>query len=175
MATRECPRTPKAGLGILRALLANGTSANVYNANGKTPLMIACGAMSLAAAEMLLANGADANMHDFDGNTAMHLAVAQGSPTPLLQLLIAGGADGSVTNQSGCTANNIARDNAFSEIVAVLNPCSPILSALTNCPDPSDCQLVEASAQYEPDYNAQGEVQADLSHAAVPTLAAILL
>merc|ERR1712166_982742 len=72
VATRECPTVGNKAIAVLRALLANGANANVFNADKQTPLMIVSREVCTAGVEMLLANGADPNLTDPAGNTALH-------------------------------------------------------------------------------------------------------
>jgi len=87
---------------LLQWLLAQGAAADATDSQGHTPLMAA---RSAAAAEALLAAAAQANAATLAGDTALTLAAARGgAAVPVLQVLLAHGADLDHADRLGATA-----------------------------------------------------------------------
>ena len=68
------------GHAQLAQLLIHELDADVdlQNANGETPLMLACKNGNLRTATCLLENEASPNLEDINGNTALHYASMHG-------------------------------------------------------------------------------------------------
>ena len=75
----------------VRALLQSGVSADVRNAFGHTPLMIAAKHAAMAVAELLLAAKADPNATERDRLSVLHIAMTSDNPA-IVELLLRHGA-----------------------------------------------------------------------------------
>lgn len=96
------------------ALLKSGADIDGRDANGATPLALACRDFSSPVVEWLLKNGAKPNLADDKGETALMVAV-RGSWASrirhIVEALIAAGADVNLKNSAGETALKLARAN----------------------------------------------------------------
>jgi ankyrin repeat protein len=93
-------------------LISVGANVSHQDKRGRTPLM---SAREVQIASLLINNGAEVGKKDFEGDTAMHrLANFQSdSLAPVLNLLIASGADVNETNIYGRTPMDIADDEGL--------------------------------------------------------------
>ena len=103
----------------LGRLLGSGVPANVADANGFTPLMLAVANGHLPAAQALLEGGARVNARNRGGITPAMLAVINDHPE-LLQLLLERGADVNAQSGTGWTALTFAAWKGDSDLVRVL-------------------------------------------------------
>jgi type II secretory pathway predicted ATPase ExeA len=103
----------------LTRLLARGVPANVADANGFTPLMLAVANGHLPAAQALLEGGALVNARNRGGISPVMLAVINDRPA-LLTLLLERGADVNAQSGTGWTALTFAAWKGDAELVQVL-------------------------------------------------------
>ena len=85
-------------LAAVRALLDAGSEVNVYDKEGKTPLLYALEEGRKEMRDLLLARGADVNYAERDDNFGALMRAAEWSDVPLARLLIERGAN---VNASG--------------------------------------------------------------------------
>ena len=78
----------------VKLLLAHDADASVANANGVTPLMLACSGQNvdMASAVVHVLDGKGLNMHDSEEQTALHYA-CEANHTDMVALLLEKGAD----------------------------------------------------------------------------------
>jgi ankyrin repeat protein len=76
--------------GSVRALLADGVSANQFDGRGRTPLLWAVGTSNLSMLALLLENGADPNLAGKDGLSPMSAAKSKGNQAIISALRKAG-------------------------------------------------------------------------------------
>ncbi len=103
----------------LSRLLASGVPANVGDANGFTPLMLAVVHGQLPAARALLDGGAQVNARNRGGITPVMLAVINEHPEAL-KLLLDRGADVNAQSGTGWTALTFAAWRGDANLVRVL-------------------------------------------------------
>jgi hypothetical protein len=103
----------------LNRLLAGGVPANVRDANGFTPLMLAVVSGHLPAARALLDRGALANVRTRGGITPVMLAVINEHPQ-VLTLLLERGADVNAQSGTGWTALTFAAWKGDADLVRML-------------------------------------------------------
>jgi type II secretory pathway predicted ATPase ExeA len=103
----------------LSRLLASGVPANVRDANGFTPLMLAVVSGHLPAARALLDGGALVNARNPGGITPIMLAVINERPE-VLTLLLERGADVNAQSGTGWTALTFAAWKGDADLVRVL-------------------------------------------------------
>lgn len=91
------------------------SDVNVVDLLGRTPLHDACdfGTGSPDVIEFLLSKGANVNASDLEGNTPLHIFVENfesigSSAKKALAVLVKGGVDMNITNNSGLSALDIA-------------------------------------------------------------------
>lgn len=98
-------------------LLRGGAGINTKNAEGKTPLMLACEigipshnndptleSVAVIMAKMLIDHGADIHATDQGCSNALHLAVQSQTPdVQIIKLLLQGGIDANVPDSAGYT------------------------------------------------------------------------
>jgi type II secretory pathway predicted ATPase ExeA len=106
-------------LADLDRLLASGVPANVADAAGFTPLMLAVVNGHLPAARALLDRGALVNARDRGGITPLMLGVINARPE-VLKLLLDRGADVNAQSGTGWTALTFAAWKGEAELVRVL-------------------------------------------------------
>ena len=103
----------------LDRLLASGVPANLTDAGGFSPLMLAVVNGHLPAARALLDGGAHINARNRGGITPVMLAVVNQRPA-VLELLLERGADVNVQSGTGWTALTFAAWKGDAEVVRVL-------------------------------------------------------
>lgn len=108
-------------------LSEKGISADVRNADGQTPLMLALKRDSVATVNMLLSLGADSSTRDASGSTPLHLAVYWGA-MECLRLLTGSAAVIDPRDYTGKTPLRDAVDRGQAAAVAFLleNGASPL-------------------------------------------------
>ena len=106
-------------VGDLSRLLASGVPANVRDANGFTPLMLAVVSGHLPAARALLDGGALVNARNRGGITPIMLAVINERPD-VLTLLLERGADVNAQSGTGWTALTFAAWKGDADLVRLL-------------------------------------------------------
>ncbi|MEZ0259508.1 MAG: ankyrin repeat domain-containing protein [Alphaproteobacteria bacterium] len=86
-----------------------GVCMNVFNAAGKTPLVIACEKANKAMANMIFGGGADANLATAEGTTPLHAVAAAKNTVPgMVSLMLLRGAHFNTRDGKGRTALDIA-------------------------------------------------------------------
>ncbi|KAF4676657.1 ribosome-binding protein [Perkinsus chesapeaki] len=91
---------------------------NKKNESGETPLLVAVKMRMANAVQLLIDTGkADANVRDEEGNTALHIAV-RNNMSAVEALLLEGGADKSIKNNAGQTAQGVAEKMVEQEEVS---------------------------------------------------------
>jgi ankyrin repeat protein len=100
-------------LKIVRLLVSAGASADAK------ALVAAVQAEQLESTRLLIAFGAPVNEQSGAGFTGLHCAAYNGN-TDILELLLAQGADPSIIDQDGKTAAQIAEEESWEELVAIL-------------------------------------------------------
>ena len=103
---------------VVKQLVQDGANVNYANGNGQTPLFVASSNGYTAIVQYLLVHGADPNINDNTGNTPLMAAVS-GDHKMVAQLLIEHGADIGALSKEGTTAEDIARKNANTQIIAL--------------------------------------------------------
>ena len=104
-----------------RLLVERGALVDVVARNEElqvTPLQSAAAARQAETATLLLERGADPNVQH-GGFTALHAAAHNGD-TPLVQVLLAHGADPALAADDGRTAADFAREAGHAELSALL-------------------------------------------------------
>lgn len=105
-------------LAKLEILLQEGTSANVKDDRGVTPLMYAATAGSAAAMKLLIAKGADPSARNSFGSTALMWSATD---IQKVRLLLQAGADVNAVSKQGRTALFVAAlSDSSAEIVRLL-------------------------------------------------------
>ena len=95
------------------------TLLNARDENGRTPLLLACGAGKEDVVVFLLARGADVRLSDDRGNTPLHAASALGDATVMKELMDKG-ADPGAKNLQGQAPLNLAASNGREKAVLLL-------------------------------------------------------
>lgn len=96
--------TVNGSLDAIKALLAGGADPNLKNDAGKTPLMFAAEVGEINVVKTLLENKADPGIkQDNSGDTVLHKALASMQSVEMITVLLDGGADPSMANDSGLT------------------------------------------------------------------------
>jgi ankyrin repeat protein len=103
----------------VRLALARGADPNCQP-HGFTPLMAAAYSGDLATVRILLDAGADARATGPCGNTALHIAVDINPRAPIVEMLLAAGADPNAPTRSGITPLMTAAENEDASVVRVL-------------------------------------------------------
>ena len=104
----------------VRALLAAGAGINRYDNNGRTALMFAATGPNLATITLLLENGAEVNAVDHTERwTPLMFAAGEGL-SPVVDLLIAAGADPKMKDKDNDTAADFAYNRGFTQLAAKL-------------------------------------------------------
>jgi ankyrin repeat protein len=116
---------------ILRELIARGADLNAPSRNGMRvcPLHSAAAqadqTLAVELARIVLEAGADPNARQQRGFTAMHEAALNGN-LPLIELLLAHGADAASANDEGVTPADLARSKGHDAAVQLLHRQRPI-------------------------------------------------
>ncbi|CAM9796091.1 unnamed protein product, partial [Sphacelaria rigidula] len=92
---------------VARALVDTSADLRTRNAQGMTPLHLACAAGQVDVARVLLLAGADPHARDRKSRCPLHLAAVSGSEE-LVSALLAAGADAQKASDSGTTSLHIA-------------------------------------------------------------------
>ena len=103
---------------LVQALLSRGASVNVRSHGGATPLIVAVGNNRADLTEVLLDRAA-VNSANNDGRTALIEAAMRGN-LPIVQLLLAHGADRKRSDSHNKTALAYAQEEEYPEIAALL-------------------------------------------------------
>lgn len=93
-----------------REIVEAGNDIGALDHDGQTPLHYAAQGCSVAVAELLLSNGVPIDPQDVDGNTPLWCATLRTrGEGPIVQLLLAHGADPHHENHEGRTPVKLAR------------------------------------------------------------------
>ena len=106
-----------------------GIDINQPNEKGETPLALAARLKDATVAKWLIDSGAQAtiNAQDILGVTPLYEAMLAGNE-PVLKLLMAYGADPSITNAEGQSALDLARQEKFVRYLPLLEKANPQIS-----------------------------------------------
>jgi len=105
---------------IIQLLKEKGANINAIDTNGRTALLYASSGPYPETVEYLLKNGADINAQGTaEGFTALMTAAAEGQ-LEIVRLLLVHGADQTLTDKDGDTAESFARQNGHSSVIAML-------------------------------------------------------
>jgi ankyrin repeat protein len=125
-----CDAASAGDVARLRALLADGVSADSADEDGTTALMAGAFAGERRVVELLLDHGADPNLQDDSGLTALMNAVigdgemdlegAHSVFLDIIELLLNAGADSAVEDENGATACDHAALYELDEIARLL-------------------------------------------------------
>lgn len=100
----------------IKILLDAGADVNLRDAQGRTPLMFAASGPYPAAVRLLIERGADLHAVDTaDRFNALMFAAAEGL-SPVVDILLAAGADPKVKDKDNDTAANFARQRGFTAL-----------------------------------------------------------
>jgi ankyrin repeat protein len=98
----------------LRYLLTVGANPNLPDKQGVTPLMLASQLGYIEGIEMLASKGAKVDAPNDAGETPLILAIHR-HDMPMVRILLAGGADPSLSDNSGRSARDYARLEGFTQ------------------------------------------------------------
>jgi ankyrin repeat protein len=108
---------------VIKLLADKGADVNAQDATGLTPLMYTTGAIDSVddpkTVRAVLGNGGNANQRDLKGGTALMFAAGAGLEGAT-RVLIRGGADPSMRNNDGQTAQQLATLNRHKEVAQLL-------------------------------------------------------
>lgn len=105
---------------VVSFLIEQGSEVQKQNSEGRTPLMFASSGPFPETVEILLENGADPNIKDsVEGWSALMYAAAEGN-MEVIEVLLEYNADISLADTDGETAEDFARNNGHSDVVALL-------------------------------------------------------
>jgi len=106
----------------IELLLQKGADVASIDNDGLTPLHVAAGCRDpsqTTVAEALILNGANVNAQDNQGNTPLHRAAAFGQER-MVAFLLGHGAEVAARNQQGQTACEVALENLYPDVAALL-------------------------------------------------------
>lgn len=110
---------------VVRQLLVTGADPNIKDVYGWTPLMRAVEQQRLTVVSVLTEEPQiDINARNVNGATALHRAAAQGF-AEIGRVLLDRGADASLADHEGRTAQDYARESGHTALLAELSPSSP--------------------------------------------------
>ena len=107
-------------VATIQLLLGRGAKADVSNALGITPLMLACANGSAAAVERLLKAGANPNAASATGETTLMMASRAGSAASVRMLVDAGAKVAATESRRGQTALMWAAAEGHEDVVRLL-------------------------------------------------------
>jgi ankyrin repeat protein len=90
-----------------------------------TPLLLACENKSIALVKLLLVKGADVNKRNRLCGAPLHVAVKSGDKE-MVRVLLEWGANKSVTNASGATAVEKAREDGYNDLADFIETWEPL-------------------------------------------------
>ena len=107
---------------VVQRLLRAGADINAADVYGWTPLMRAVHEQRHGAVQVLLdAPGVDVDARNEHGSTALHLAAQRGD-RPIVEHLLAGGANPELEDQEGLTPSEIASMTGHPDLASFLAP-----------------------------------------------------
>jgi len=111
---------------IVAALIAKGASVSAPGSDGTRPLLQVAAwgyspSLDLRLTEQFVRLGADVNARDVFGTTALMLAARRGKDA-LVKVLLAKGADPTLTNCHGDSAASLAQAGGHTGLLRVLSP-----------------------------------------------------
>jgi len=110
----------------MRVLLDGGATVDCVDAQGNTPLMLACQGGYRRCTALLLEREASVNTTNaVNLKTALHLA-SQNGHTDCVDILMNFGADADMTNSDGLTALELSRTPRINEIIQLKSPGKPV-------------------------------------------------
>ena len=110
---------------LIKLLLEHGAQANASNHYGHTPLHVATQNSNPEALTLLLEAGADPNAQNRNGATPMHSAATGTQDTNVWQILLHYGARLDLTNKTGKTALDLARQYHQTNAIQFLSARPP--------------------------------------------------
>jgi len=143
---------------------------NKQNANGSTPLILACSENSFDLAQFLIKQGANVNLPDKEGNSPLHNTILQTKNVKLVSILIKKGANVDSKNYLGLTPLMCAAYKNHNEIITMLlksganrslkskdhktaleyaNDKETKKLIINTCPVPSTAVVILKSAEYK--------------------------
>jgi len=128
-------------LEALRKAVAGGAQVDKADDLGNTPLHYACNAGHVdVVQELLNTYGATVNAVNSAGDTPLHKAAARGH-AEVVKALLAAGADTTLTNALGQTANDGAFDGAVKDALSAANNTEDVdYGALLGADEDDDAQ-----------------------------------
>jgi ankyrin repeat protein len=96
-------------LNAMKMLISKSAEIDAINIDGKTPLIIASIMGKVDACRILIDSGADINITDIQGRGVVHWASLRNDNPKLIDLLLMAGADPSIRDKSGATAESLAK------------------------------------------------------------------
>jgi ankyrin repeat protein len=113
-------------LDMVKLLLSSGAGTEAVGPDGMTPLLWAASKQKIRLLELLVENKANINARDLAGQTAIMLAASttEAASVPVLQFLLANGADIHIRDDKGFTALDLAKEQGFDDVIAILESLS---------------------------------------------------